>query len=269
MSLDALYPLSSCAVQSSKSYEPKMWTVESILCYYMFLKVSCLWTYVHHMLTSLVCFKWVVLAFTNQVHFSEVWISLSVIKINRSMKTSEVPHSGPLAESWFNINCWLFLRLCLSHAASMASDLAGSSTSWSSLVFNLNLITMGPLWVTSEIWVRSTSMEALTRIWPRACDYMCMCARKDRIARSSVRMCACRSPRGAGTSLCACGFWPELALKIWPASERRLLGLRQSSKQTEYKYLSPSRARCEEVTEESFTYGNLMELMSTNSFSRR
>lgn len=112
----------------------------------------------------------------------------------------------------------------------MASDLAGSSASWSSLVFNLNLITMGPLWVTSEIWVWSTSMEALTRLWLCACDYMCMCAQKYRIARSSVRMCACRSPRGAGTSLCACGFWPKLALKIWPASEGRLLGLRQKQR---------------------------------------
>lgn len=133
------------------------------------------------------------------------------------MKTSEVPQSGPLAQSWFNINRWLFLRLCLSHAASMASDLAGSSASWSSLVFNLNLIAMGPLWVTSEIWVPSTSMEAWTRIWQCTCDLMCMCAPKYRIARISVclrRMCACRSPCGAGASLCACGFWPELALKF-------------------------------------------------------
>lgn len=33
-------------------------------------------------------------------------------------------------------------------------------------------------------------------------------------------MCAGWSPTGAGPSLCACGFWPESALKVWPASER-------------------------------------------------
>lgn len=146
-----------------------------------------------------------------------------MIKVNISKKKSEVPQSGPLAESWFNINSWLFLRLCLSHAVSMASDLACSSASWSSLVFNLNLIAMGPLWVTSEIWVRSTSMEAWTRIWLCSCDFMCMCAPKYRIARVSVRLrrlCACRGPCGAGASLCACGFWPESVLKFGlPASD--------------------------------------------------
>lgn len=52
---------------------------------------------------SKVYLEWYFLAFRN-VQFSEVWIRLSVIKLNSSMETSEVPQSGPLAESWSNIS---------------------------------------------------------------------------------------------------------------------------------------------------------------------